>query len=82
MEYDGLVLDQISPKAIVRQAFATKYLDNAEVWLKMIGDRNLMSHTYDFSKFEAILRTVQTDYLPILDDWHLELMEESLKWII
>ena len=79
MEYDGLVLDQISPKAIVRQAFTTKYLNNAEVWLKMIGDRNLMSHTYDFAKFEAILRTVQTDYLPILDDWHLELMEEALK---
>ena len=79
MEYDGLVLDQISPKAIVRQAFSTKYLDNADIWLKMIGDRNLMSHTYDFSKFEAILSTVQTEYLPILDDWHLELMEETLK---
>ena len=79
MECDGLVLDQISPKAIVRQAFAAKYLDNAEIWLKMIGDRNLMSHTYDFAKFEAILRTLQTDYLPILDDWHLELMEGALK---
>ena len=79
MECDGLVLDQISPKAIVRQAFAAKYLDNAEIWLKMIGDRNLMSHTYDLAKFEAILRTLQTDYLPILDDWHLELMEDAFK---
>jgi nucleotidyltransferase substrate binding protein (TIGR01987 family) len=78
MEFDGLVLDQISPKAIVRQAFASKYLDNADIWLKMIGDRNLMSHTYDFSKFEAILKTIQKEYLPILDDWHLKLMEESL----
>ena len=75
MEYDGLILDQISPKAVVRQAYAAKYLDSVEVWLQMIGDRNLMSHTYDFAKFEAIINTLRHRYLPVLYEFHRMLME-------
>lgn len=77
MENDGLVLDKISPKTIVKQAYASKYIDDAETWLKMIGDRNLMSHTYDFQKFEAVIKTIQSDYLPMLDAWYLELLQEA-----
>ena len=76
IEYDGIVLDKISPKAVIRQAYATKYINDAETWLKMIGDRNLMSHTYDFAKFEAVIDNIATDYLPMLDDWYMQLLEE------
>jgi len=76
MEDDGVVLDKISPKAVVRQAFNAKYIQNAEIWLKMIGDRNLMSHTYDFAKFEVVIQSIADDYLPLLDSWYLELLDE------
>lgn len=79
MEADGLTLDQISPKAVVRQAWAAKYIQDPETWLKMIGDRNLMSHTYDFAKFEAIIETIRKEYLPLLDDWQDELLEAMLE---
>jgi nucleotidyltransferase substrate binding protein (TIGR01987 family) len=78
MEFDGLELNQISPKAVVRQAYQAKYIVDADCWMRMIGDRNLMSHTYDFSKFEAVIKSIQSDYLPMLEEWHLELMEETL----
>lgn len=78
MEFDGLELNQISPKAVVRQAYAAKYIADAETWLKMIGDRNLMSHTYDVSKFEAVIDAIRKHYLPMLDDWYLQLLEETL----
>lgn len=76
MESDGIELDKISPKAVVRQAFSAKYIGNPDIWLQMIGDRNLMSHTYDFQKFEAIIQTIRETYLPLLDDWYLELLTE------
>lgn len=76
MENDGIELDKISPNAVVRQAFAAKYIADADVWLKMIGDRNLMSHTYDFSKFEAIIQSIRDIYLPMLDEWYLGLLAE------
>lgn len=77
MEFDGIVLDQISPKAVVRQAFAAKYINDPETWLKMIGDRNLMSHTYDFVKFEAVIQSIADSYLPMLDEWYFSLLMEA-----
>lgn len=76
MENDGIVLDKISPKAVIKQAYATKYINDAETWLKMIGDRNLMSHTYDFVKFEAVIQSIASDYLPMLEDWYFQLLTE------
>jgi len=77
MEFDGIVLDQISPKAFVRQAFAAKYINDPDTWLKMIGDRNLMSHTYDFMKFEAVIQSIADSYLPMLDEWYFSLLMEA-----
>ena len=77
MESDGIVLDHISPKAVVRQAFASKYINDPDTWLKMIGDRNLMSHTYDFVKFEAVIQSIAEAYLPMLDEWYLALLMEA-----
>lgn len=79
MEHDGLLIDQISPRAVVRQAWQAKYIDDAEVWLRMIGDRNLMSHTYDSAKFEAVLQTIAAEYLPMLSDWRLKLLQEIVE---
>ena len=79
MEFDGIVLDKISPRAVVREAFAAKYIDDAGIWLKMIGDRNLMSHTYDFAKFEAVIETIRVAYLPLLDEWYTSLIEEIVS---
>jgi nucleotidyltransferase substrate binding protein (TIGR01987 family) len=50
MVEDGLVIEKISPKFVFKIAYQSKYLDNIDQWLKMTNDRNLMSHTYDFSK--------------------------------
>lgn len=77
MEDDGLTIDQISPQGVVRQAYQAKYIHNAETWMNMIGDRNLLSHTYDFQKFEAIIKTLRQDYLPLLDDLFEDLLEQS-----
>ena len=76
MEYDGIILDRISPKAVIRQAYAAKYIKDADTWLKMTGDRNLMSHTYDLAKFESVIKTIADSYLPMLKEWHLELSKE------
>jgi len=76
LENDGIILSKISPKVVVKTAYEAKYLNNAELWLKMIGDRNLMSHTYDFSKFEEIILTIKNQYLLLLNDFYSELLTE------
>ena len=76
MEADGLQLDRISPKVVIKQAYASRYIENIETWLQMINDRNLMSHTYDSLKFESVLKTIVSDYLPLLKNWYLSLRTE------
>lgn len=77
MEHDGITLDQISPRGVIRQAFEAKYISDAQNWLKMTTDRNLMSHTYDFAKFESVIQSVRDTYLPMLETWYKTLLEES-----
>lgn len=67
MEDDGLILDQISPKSVIREAYQNKYINDPEVWFKMIGDRNLLSHTYDVSIFEKLVPLILKEYLLIFE---------------
>jgi nucleotidyltransferase substrate binding protein (TIGR01987 family) len=78
MEDDGLILDKISPKVVIKEAFQAKYVTNIDSWLKMIGDRNLMSHKYDFEVFEAIIQTIISEYTTTLEELYLTLIEEQL----
>lgn len=79
MEADGLQLDQISPKAVIRSAYEAKYIDDGEGWLRMIGDRNLMSHTYNFQTFEKIILSIRQEYLSLFEQWYDCLLEEQLN---
>ncbi|MCE7055855.1 nucleotidyltransferase substrate binding protein [Algoriphagus sp. AGSA1] len=62
MESDGLVLNQISPKMVVKEAYKAKYIDEIEIWIDMINDRNLLSHTYDFTVMEEVIPDIQKRY--------------------
>ncbi|MEB2786873.1 nucleotidyltransferase substrate binding protein [Algoriphagus persicinus] len=68
MESDGLVLPQISPKIVVKEAFKAKYIDRIEIWIDMINDRNLLSHTYDFTVMEEVIPDIQKRYSAALSD--------------
>ena len=77
MTEDGIQLESISPKHVFRAAFQGKYVDSVEVWLDMINDRNLMSHTYDFSKFDEVLLRLKNEYYPLLGKLHNKFLEDA-----
>ena len=53
-------------------------IDDAEVWIDMLVDRNLMSHTYDFARFEEVLGSVRNRYLAVLGDLYERFGLETL----
>ena len=65
MESDGIVLETISPKSVIKEAFQSRYIDEAGIWLNMINDRNLLSHTYDFEVFLQTIPDIQQKYIPV-----------------
>ena len=75
MEFDGLILDKISSKVVVKEAFAAKYIDKVDVWLNMIDDRNLLSHTYDFETFDKVIPVIQNVYSKSIIELYLSLLK-------
>lgn len=78
LEYGGVVLTEVTPRNIIQQAFAAKLIDDAEVWIDMLVDRNLMSHTYDFARFQAVLESVRGRYLTVLGELYERFGLEAL----
>ncbi len=76
MEFDGILLDKISPKMVLKEAYQAKYINDIDTWLNMINDRNLVSHTYDFETFEQIIPSIQKNYISILNELYLSLIKE------
>ena len=79
LEYDGVILSSATPRGVIRQALSAGLIDDGEAWLAMLIDRNLMSHTYDFERFDAVIRNIHSRYLAILDDLYQRLLPEVME---
>lgn len=75
MQYDGIVFDKVAPKPVLKQAYQGKYINDIDIWLRMINDRNLMVHTYNFSDVNKIIAAIKDEYyqeLKVLFDYFIE----------
>lgn len=54
----------IGSKDATRMAFKNGLIDNGEVWMKMIGDRNLTSHTYQLKVAEEVAQDILLRFYP------------------
>jgi len=70
LEESGLVVNPVTPRNVIKEAFAAKLFDDAQVWIDMMLHRNLLSHTYDNAVFEVVLRAVVDRYFPAFDRLH------------
>lgn len=56
-----------TPREVIKQAFAIDFIADGDIWIKMIDDRNLTSHTYDEAKAQEIVDSICKDYFSKLD---------------
>ena len=79
LEFNGVVLDQITPSSVIKQAFAAKIIGDGQLWIDMLRCRNLMSHTYDEAVFEQAVREMAARYLRGLNELYSFLKRMSAK---
>lgn len=53
------------PKEILQQAFTSKLIDDEKIWLQMLHDRNMTSHSYDQELADKIYHHIK-EYVPEL----------------
>lgn len=70
LEESGVIIEPVTPRNVIKLAFAAKLLNNAQVWIDMMEHRNLLSHTYDEAVFEAVLKVVEETYFSAFIELH------------
>lgn len=50
------------PREVIKEAFAYEIIDDGEVWIKMLDDRNATSHTYDEEKANLVVDDIRNKY--------------------
>ena len=51
---------------MLRQAFAAGRLEDGQLWIDMLEQRNLMAHTYDVSRARIALALIRERFAPAL----------------
>lgn len=54
------------PRNIIKEAFAYEIIEDGEIWIKMLDDRNLTSHTYDEQIATRVVNDIKDKYYPAL----------------
>jgi nucleotidyltransferase substrate binding protein (TIGR01987 family) len=79
LEEGGVLVNPVTPRNVIKEAFAAKILADGQLWIDMMLDRNRLSHTYDFLTFTSVLEAVVKRYFPALDALHEWLLAKSVQ---
>jgi len=50
------------PRDVIKAAFHFEIIKDGEVWMDMLGKRNLLAHTYDEERFNFAIKKIQGEY--------------------
>ncbi|WP_457622327.1 nucleotidyltransferase substrate binding protein [Persephonella sp.] len=70
LEYQGI--DCYSPRNCIKEAFKANLIDDDEIILDMLEDRNLSSHIYSEATSKEIFTRIKNIYIPYLKRLNLE----------
>ena len=70
LQDQGVILEEITPKAVLAAAFAAGLIQDGQAWVDMRLHRNLLSHSYDETTLLTVLKAVEGRYLDALGDLH------------
>lgn len=65
LENQGFI-DVKSPRSAIKKAFEVGLIENGHIWMELITDRNLTTHTYDEQKATELENIIKTKYFPVL----------------
>ena len=81
LEAGGLVISPVTPSQVVKEAFAAKVITEGQLWIDMLDNRNLLSHTYtyDSSVFEQAVQAMADHYLAAMEKLHEFFSQKAME---
>lgn len=77
LEHNGVQLTPVTPRGVIKAAFAARLIPDGQVWIDILDRRNLLSHTYDQSLLSETLTEIHTRYLPAIERLQAFLQEQA-----
>jgi nucleotidyltransferase substrate binding protein (TIGR01987 family) len=78
LEQGGFVFAFVSPRQVLKDAFASKLVTDGQVWIDMLDHRNLLSHSYSVQSFENAVQAIRERYLHAFAALHERLHAEAM----
>lgn len=57
-------------RSVIRQAYQSAYIDNADDWIQALNDGNLTVHTYDDAVAAKVLKDINERYFFMLEAFY------------
>ena len=57
-----------SPKMVIKAAYSAGMIQDEEIWLRALTDRNNVAHSYNVEIAMAIIQHTKDDYVPAFED--------------
>lgn len=67
LEHSGTQLSSVTPKSVVKAAFAARLIPDGQLWIEIIDKRNLLAHWYDQSLVREGLLDIHQRFLPAIE---------------
>lgn len=53
-----------SPREVLKEGYGAGFLQDADIWLDMMRQRNTAVHVYDFNMANELINLIFADYIP------------------
>lgn len=79
LDYQGIIIDDVTPRSVIKAAYAANIISRGDDWMKALDARNKMSHTYNFKVFEQVIASIQTTFLDLFDEVYEILLVKCIE---
>ena len=77
LEFQGVALNPVTPRSVIKQGFSSGILPEGQPWIDMLDLRNLLSHTYNEQILHGAVEKIAAQHLGALGQLHEYLGERS-----
>ncbi len=75
LAYNGV--EASIPREVIKQAFHHQVIQDGQIWMDMLEDRNLMAHVYQEQAAVAAGKSIQECYAPAIEKIYHDLLNKQ-----
>ncbi|WP_320045970.1 nucleotidyltransferase substrate binding protein [uncultured Ilyobacter sp.] len=73
------ITEAVAPRSTIRSGFSNGIIEDAKLWIDMIEDRNLTTHTYSQSVSDEIYEKIISSYYRELEVFYLNIKDKEVE---